>query len=57
MKVIKNPVGKQKGEPRVYRGGSWYDGEPSCRSANRFPYEQSVVSRDLGFRVVVGEQK
>ncbi len=38
---------------RVVRGGSWYDGDDSCRSAYRYSYVLGARDFNVGFRVVV----
>ncbi len=45
-----DPIGPTSGARRVLRGGSWNNGEISCRTANR--YWIIPVCRDLGFRVL-----
>jgi formylglycine-generating enzyme required for sulfatase activity/predicted Ser/Thr protein kinase len=48
----KDPLGPEKGEHRVLRGGSWFDEAKLCRSAYRsgdVPASRSVF---VGFRVV-----
>ena len=45
-----NPTGPGTGTYRVLRGGSWYDGEGSCRAANRFSDVPALRIDDLGFR-------
>ena len=42
------------GDPdiRALRGGSWYNDDINCRSANR-GRSNAVISNDVGFRVVV----
>jgi len=40
-------------EYRVLRGGSWYHGPGSCRSANRFRYSPDGRISNFGFRVVL----
>jgi formylglycine-generating enzyme required for sulfatase activity len=39
-------------QPRLLRGGSWYDGPRSCRSARRVHVRPGYASSDVGFRVV-----
>jgi len=52
---IKDPNGKDSGNRRVLRGGSWNNEPRFCRSANRFHDEPSLRScHDIfGFRVVL----
>ncbi len=50
----KDPTGSKSGLSRVVRGGSWNDGEFTCRSASRdkaFPESQLPT---VGFRIVRG---
>lgn len=50
----KDPTGSKSGLSRVVRGGSWSDGEFTCRSASRdkaFPESQLPT---VGFRIVRG---
>jgi sulfatase modifying factor 1 len=48
-----DPSGSASGTFRVLRGGSFYDGGGSCRSAVRGLIVPAVVWRYFGFRVVV----
>ncbi len=47
-----NPNGSKIGMERVRRGGSWYHGELSCRSANRNRWVSDCRSSEIGFRLV-----
>ena len=47
-----NPRMDQPGPKRVIRGGSWFSYPKSVRSADRYGYEASEQSDDLGFRLV-----
>ncbi|MDM8544703.1 SUMF1/EgtB/PvdO family nonheme iron enzyme [Desulfococcaceae bacterium HSG9] len=50
--VITDPTGPPKGTARVLRGGSWFNTDRKCRTANR---ERRVPSRpygNVGFRLV-----
>lgn len=38
---------------RVIHGGSWLDGTPMCRSANRYGYPPNTAYSDVSFRVVL----
>jgi len=40
-------------DPRVLRGGSWYNKPRYCRAANRSRYTPNNRVNDIGFRVVV----
>ena len=46
-----NPEGPASGSRRVRRGGSWYDGGPALRSAQRNHITPSRRDLSLGFRV------
>ncbi len=46
-----DPLGPANGPSRVIRGGSWFDGADSCRSASRFGWWPGGRLRYLGFRV------
>lgn len=48
----KDPRGPADGSDRVYRGGNWFHGAGSCRSANRDAGNPSHASALTGFRVV-----
>ena len=51
---VTDPIGPDKGEERVLRGGSWHDNSWSLRSANRGGYNPGDRSHSLseyGFRV------
>ena len=51
---IKNPKGKEIGNSRVLRGGSWHYGGPRvCRSAARYDLVPALRGQNLGFRVVL----
>jgi len=47
-----NPKGALSGYYRVFRGGSWRDSAPSCRSANRYYYPPGSRYNFIGFRLV-----
>ena len=47
-----NPQGPSSGSDRVFRGGSWYDYAPFCRSAYRYFLTPSYRGYYLGFRLV-----
>lgn len=50
---VTNPQGAATGSNRVLRGGSWYDGAASCRSAQRYGINPSFANYGDGFRVVL----
>jgi len=49
-----NPQGPAIGSSRVLRGGGWYGGPSSCRSAYRTYSAPDDRSRSVGFRCAVG---
>jgi formylglycine-generating enzyme len=48
-----DPQGPASGKGRVLRGGCWYNGPESCRSASRYWAAPDASTADFGFRVVV----
>ena len=46
-----DPVGAAAGSYRVLRGGSWYEGARSCRSAYRLYAAPKTANNSLGFRL------
>ena len=50
---VLNPKGADKGEFRVYRGGSWNYYARGCRVSNRFNYTPAARRSYLGFRLVL----
>ena len=46
-----NPTGPASGASRVYRGGGWYNGFGSCRSAYRNSSTPAGTSSFIGFRL------
>ena len=44
---------KKDSDPRVLRGGSWYNKPRYCRAANRSRYTPNNRINDIGFRVAV----
>jgi formylglycine-generating enzyme required for sulfatase activity len=46
-----NPRGPESGSHRVLRGGSWYDGPYSCRSAGRYRYRPTLHRAKIGLRL------
>ena len=51
-----NPEGATTGSYRVFRGGSWYDGDRSCRSSYRLFCDPGLRLYDLGFRLVLSAE-
>jgi formylglycine-generating enzyme required for sulfatase activity len=49
--LVADPCGPSQGEYRVFRGGSWYDGAPFLRAADRSGYPPSNRWNYLGFRL------
>jgi formylglycine-generating enzyme required for sulfatase activity len=47
-----DPAGPSSGSNRVLRGGSWYNGAGSCRSAYRIGASPGNRSGNLGFRLL-----
>ena len=54
-----NPTGPETGSERVARGGAWYFGQHTCRSAKRLGMEpdSGMPGNMIGFRVVLDETK
>ncbi len=50
---VTNPTGAETGEYRVRRGGSWYRGLGTARSANRGRSRADFRVNNRGFRIVV----
>ncbi len=50
---IKDPIGKDSGNRRILRGGSYNDGPRICRAAFRSPNDPGLINLDNGFRVVL----
>ncbi|WPD22916.1 MAG: SUMF1/EgtB/PvdO family nonheme iron enzyme [Candidatus Electrothrix scaldis] len=50
--TVKNPLGPEKGEGRITRGGSWYDDPDYSRCSVRSGDYPNIRDYDLGFRVV-----
>jgi formylglycine-generating enzyme required for sulfatase activity len=48
-KPVKNVI--DDSEPRLLRGGSWFDGPGLCRSAYRYYFHPDYRSGYIGFRV------
>lgn len=46
-----NPPGPDTGSDRVFRGGSWDNGDPSCRTTNRNKLFPSASTHNIGFRL------
>lgn len=49
----RDPIGPPEGFSRVFRGGSWVNDGPSCRSAIRYRFEPKDRDFHLGFRPVL----
>ena len=56
-KPATNPSGPSYGTYRVLRGGSWDTGANNCRSAMRNMYPPNKFDANLGFRVVIINNK
>lgn len=57
---VTDPMGPDKGNGRVLRGGSyagWYGDAASCRTACRISAQSSYVSYGTGFRVILTNEK
>ena len=54
---LTDPVGPTTGSYRLYRGGSWFHGAASCRSAGRHGYDPSLRFHDYGFRLALSQVK
>ena len=50
-----NPTGPDSGSYRVFRGGSWFNGDRNCRSSNRNSYSPGNRNYDLGLRLALSE--
>ena len=48
---VTDPAGATTGTARVLRGGGWFNGAGSCRSATRGSREPSAENRSFGFRL------
>jgi formylglycine-generating enzyme required for sulfatase activity len=46
-----NPTGPEKGDYRVYRGGSWVDGAEFCRVSLRNYDAPTYRGKSMGFRL------
>ncbi len=51
-KQLTDPEVKDTGENRIRRGGSWFGGATSCRSANRTYSNPGIRYKTTGFRLV-----
>ncbi len=49
-----NPAGPAEGRRRVARGSAWNDVEWTVRSTDRFAYQPTVASNEVGFRCAAG---
>lgn len=55
--IIENPIGPEKGEYRIFRGGSWFLPDIYCRSAQRGSDTPETHNSDIGFRLVCIQDK
>ncbi len=51
--TVADPQGPPTGSYRVFRGGSWFSGARSCRSASRGSFSPNSSGFSIGFRVVL----
>jgi formylglycine-generating enzyme required for sulfatase activity len=52
--IVKDPAGPDRGDHRVYRGGSWFSDAPNCRVARRgYDWYLGYRTFNLGFRLVL----
>ena len=51
-----NPIGPDRGDYRVRRGGGWGNGAQDCRAAFRFYSSPGYRSFDFGFRLCLSSQ-
>ena len=49
---VEGPIGPQKGNSRVVRGGGWLGDARDCRAAFRDKFDPADRGLGLGFRVV-----
>jgi sulfatase modifying factor 1 len=49
--TVKKPLGPDKGNNRVFRGGSWYDDAGFCRVSYRYFDTPTLRYSDIGFRL------
>lgn len=54
--LVLNPLGPNKGDYRVYRGGGCFYGAQSCRAAFRYHNDPAVSDPSFGFRLVLSLQ-
>ncbi len=54
--AVTDPQGPATGSTKAIRGGSWFFGSSSCRSANRMGVSPTGRYTDLGFRIVLSTQ-
>ncbi len=52
---VTDPKGKETGQTRIIRGGSWYNYDKSCRSASRESHIPEARNFNLGARLVKSE--
>lgn len=51
--AVSDPAGAPSGSNRVYRGGSWFNFGPYCRSASRYGDTPGYRNYNLGFRLAL----
>ena len=51
--VVIDPCNREKGQYRVYRGGSWISGAQGCRPTRRSGYAPTFRDDSIGFRLVL----
>lgn len=51
--TVVDPQGPSTGSYRVFRGGSWFGGARTCRSASRGSFNPNSGGFSIGFRVVL----
>ena len=54
---VRDPQGPENGTTRVFRGGSWIDGEEKARSGRRFSFAPDFHDNFIGFRLVLAVEK
>ena len=51
-----DPIGPWSGTKRVYRGGSWYYGDPACRVSMRNSATPTTANNVIGLRLVLARK-